>query len=84
MDARVIEWADAFTKDISMKALTTIAIAAAIATLSGCVVAPGRSDYRYRDHSYERRHDRDHYNDRYNDDDRRRDGDHAGGTVTRD
>jgi hypothetical protein len=72
-----------------MKAFNSIAIAiatgAAIASLSGCVVAPARADYRDRDHvRYEHRYeDRDnHY--RHNDDARWRDGDHAGGTGTPD
>lgn len=65
-----------------MKALTTLALVAAIATLSGCVVAP-RGEYRDRDHAYDHRYgERDHYY-RY-DNGRRQDGDHAGGTRTPD
>lgn len=69
-----------------MKALTTIAIVTTIATLSGCMVVPGRSDYRYRDQSNERRYQdrehRDYY--RHDRNQRWRDGDHAGGTNTPD
>jgi hypothetical protein len=74
------------TQEISMKALIMIALVAGTATLSGCVVAPARGDYRDRDSvRYEQRnHDRDHYYDRRNDDGRRHDGDHAGGTGTPD
>ena len=71
-----------------MKILTTIAVAAAMATLSGCVVAPARGYYQYRDPAYDRRYQGDQYdnryrgdrNYRYRGDARRHDGDHAGGT----
>jgi len=69
-----------------MKAFTILAIVAAISTMSGCMVAPARGDYRDSDQSrYEHRdRDRDHSNYQHNDDGRSRDGDHAGGTGTRD
>ena len=68
-----------------MKVLTTITVvAAALAGLSGCVVAPDRG---YRDHDHDR-----YYDHRYQDRDinvhsgerRSEDGDHAGGTGTPD
>lgn len=70
-----------------MKSLTTLAIVTAIATLSGCMVVPGRGDYRYRDQSTDSRYrdrDRDHGYYRHDGNQRWRDGDHAGGTNTPD
>jgi hypothetical protein len=68
-----------------MKAFKAIAMVAAISTMSGCVVAPTRGDYRDRDQQhYERRpQDRDHSY-RHDDNGRLNDGDHAGGTRTPD
>jgi len=68
-----------------VKTLTSIALIAAIAALSGCVVAPARGYYQNRDHSYDRGYqNRDSYYDRHDRDRRWRDGDHAGGTRTPD
>jgi hypothetical protein len=68
-----------------VKTLTTIALAAAIAALSGCVVAPARGYYQNRDPSYDRGYQsRDGHYYRHERDRRWRDGDHAGGTDARD
>jgi hypothetical protein len=64
-----------------MKALITIAIAAAVATLSACAGAPSRGDYR--DQDQVRYEHRDHYY-HHGEDGRWNDGDHAGGTGTPD
>jgi hypothetical protein len=68
-----------------VKPLAAIAAVVALATLSGCVVAPPRGYYQQREPSYDRRYQErgDHY--RYGRGDQRsRDGDHAGGTNSRD
>jgi outer membrane biogenesis lipoprotein LolB len=68
-----------------MRTFTTMILGAIIATLTGCVVAPGRTEYRDRNGSYDHQdRDRHHYDYRHNGEGRSRDGDHAGGTGTPD